>query len=143
MEIAERCNVEIELGGQLIPSFPTPDGADERTYLRALVDEGLRRRYGDPIPAAARERADYELGVIDRMGFNAYFLIVWDFVKLRQERRDRRRPRPRLGRGLDRRLLRWRSPTSTRCVRPAVRAVPQPRARVDARYRHGLLGARP
>src|ERR1700761_4490978 len=80
MEIAERCNVEIELGGQLIPSFPTPDGADERTYLRALVDDGLRRRYGDPIPAAARERADYELGVIDSMGFNAYFLIVWDFV---------------------------------------------------------------
>ncbi|HTU28374.1 MAG TPA: DNA polymerase III subunit alpha [Solirubrobacteraceae bacterium] len=80
MEIAERCNVEIELGGQLIPSFPTPDGTDERGYLRELVDEGLRRRYGDPIPAAARERADYELGVIDSMGFNAYFLIVWDFV---------------------------------------------------------------
>jgi DNA polymerase-3 subunit alpha len=80
MEIAERCNVEIELGGQLIPSFPTPEGTDERTYLRALVEEGLRRRYGDPVPAAARERADYELGVIDAMGFNAYFLIVWDFV---------------------------------------------------------------
>ncbi|HET9093459.1 MAG TPA: DNA polymerase III subunit alpha, partial [Solirubrobacteraceae bacterium] len=80
LEIAERCNVEIALGGQLIPSFPTPDGSDERTYLRRLVDEGLRRRYGDPIPAAARERADYELGVIDSMGFNAYFLIVWDFV---------------------------------------------------------------
>ncbi len=81
MEIAERCNVEIELGGQLIPSFPTPDGTDERAYLRQLVDEGLRRRYGDPIPSGARERADYELGVIDSMGFNAYFLIVWDFVR--------------------------------------------------------------
>src|SRR5579875_449790 len=80
LEIAERCNVEIALGGQLIPSFPTPDGRDERSYLRELVDEGLRRRYGDPIPADARERADYELGVIDSMGFNAYFLIVWDFV---------------------------------------------------------------
>jgi DNA polymerase-3 subunit alpha len=80
MEIVERCNVEIALGGQLIPRFPTPDGTDERTYLRALVDDGLRRRYGDPVPAAARERADYELGVIDSMGFNAYFLIVWDFV---------------------------------------------------------------
>ncbi len=43
--------------------------------------EGLRARYGDPMPAAAVERAEMELGVIDRMGFNAYFLIVWDFVK--------------------------------------------------------------
>src|SRR6202000_2199067 len=50
-------------------------------YLRALVQEGLRHRYGDPAPAAARARADEELAVIDRMGFNAYFLIVWDFVK--------------------------------------------------------------
>jgi DNA polymerase-3 subunit alpha len=81
LEIAERCNVEIELGRELIPSYATPDGSDEREYLRRLVDEGLRRRYGDPVPADARERADYELGVIDRMGFNAYFLIVWDFVK--------------------------------------------------------------
>ena len=81
VEIAERCNVEIELGRQLIPRFQTPDGSDERSYLRSLVDAGLRARYGDPVPRHARERADYELGVIDRMGFNAYFLIVWDFVK--------------------------------------------------------------
>jgi DNA polymerase-3 subunit alpha len=80
-EIAERCNVELELGRQLIPRFPTPEGQAEGEYLRALVDEGLRRRYGDPIPAEALKRAEYELGVIDRMGFNAYFLIVWDFVK--------------------------------------------------------------
>jgi DNA polymerase III subunit alpha len=81
LEIAERCEVELELGRQLIPRYPTPDGAGEDGYLRALVDAGLRRRYGDPVPAEALERADYELGVIDRMGFNAYFLIVWDFVK--------------------------------------------------------------
>ena len=81
VEIAERCNVEIELGGQLIPSYATPDGSPERDYLRALVLEGLARRYGSPPPAEAIERAEYELGVIDRMGFNAYFLIVWDFVK--------------------------------------------------------------
>ncbi|HEX8976486.1 MAG TPA: DNA polymerase III subunit alpha [Solirubrobacteraceae bacterium] len=80
-EIAERCNTELELGRQLIPSYPAPDGLTEKEYLRRLVDEGLRRRYGDPIPAQALERAEYELGVIDRMGFNAYFLIVWDFVK--------------------------------------------------------------
>src|SRR4051794_38518626 len=80
LEIAERCDCTIELGNQLIPSYPTPNGEDEREYLHNLVDQGLRLRYGDPIPAEARERADMELGVIDRMGFNAYFLIVWDFV---------------------------------------------------------------
>jgi len=80
LEIAERCNVELELGGQLIPRFETPDGASERDHLRALVDAGLGLRYGEPVPTAARERADMELGVIDRMGFNAYFLIVHDFV---------------------------------------------------------------
>jgi DNA polymerase-3 subunit alpha len=83
VEIAERC--EIELGRQLIPSYETPDDSNESTYLRRLVDEGLRHRYGDPVPAGARERADYELGVIDRMGFNAYFLIVWDFVKFAKD----------------------------------------------------------
>ncbi|MGZ4238474.1 MAG: DNA polymerase III subunit alpha [Solirubrobacteraceae bacterium] len=81
IEIAERCNVELELGGQLIPRYPTPDGVGEGEYLRSLVAQGLRDRYGDPPPAEALERADYELGVIDKMGFNAYFLIVWDFVK--------------------------------------------------------------
>jgi DNA polymerase-3 subunit alpha len=81
LEIAERCNVDIELGRQLIPRYPTPEETPEADYLRALVDQGLRERYGDPVPAPARERAEYELGVIDRMGFSAYFLIVWDFVK--------------------------------------------------------------
>jgi DNA polymerase-3 subunit alpha len=80
LQIAERCDVSIELGGQLIPRFETPNGESEGEYLRKLVTEGLRLRYGDPIPAEARERADMELGVIDRMGFNAYFLIVHDFV---------------------------------------------------------------
>ncbi|HTE62465.1 MAG TPA: DNA polymerase III subunit alpha, partial [Solirubrobacteraceae bacterium] len=80
LEIAERCDVSIELGGQLIPRFDTPNGEPERDHLRALVTDGLRRRYGDPIPADAQERADMELAVIDKMGFNAYFLIVHDFV---------------------------------------------------------------
>jgi DNA polymerase III subunit alpha len=81
LEIAERCDVEIELGKQLIPRYPTPNGEDERSYLRALVMQGLRERYGDPPPAEAVERMEMELAVIDKMGFNAYFLIVWDFVK--------------------------------------------------------------
>jgi DNA polymerase-3 subunit alpha len=85
LEIAERCSVEIELGKQLIPSFKTQDGTSEREYLRARVQEGLRLRYGDPPPAEAVERMEVELDVIDRMGFNAYFLIVWDFVKFAKE----------------------------------------------------------
>ncbi|MCX6386987.1 MAG: DNA polymerase III subunit alpha, partial [Solirubrobacterales bacterium] len=80
LEIAERCTVEIELGKALIPSYATPDGSSEADYLRGLVMEGLRGRYGEPPPAEALQRMDYELGVIDTMGFNAYFLIVWDFV---------------------------------------------------------------
>ncbi len=80
LEIAERCDVSIELGKQLIPRFECPDGKSEKEYLRELVTEGLHRRYGAPPPAEALERMEMELGVIDSMGFNAYFLIVWDFV---------------------------------------------------------------
>jgi DNA polymerase-3 subunit alpha len=81
VEIAERCNVELELGRQLIPRYPVPEGESEASYLRSLVERGLRERYGDPPAGEATARAQYELEVIDRMGFNAYFLIVWDFVK--------------------------------------------------------------
>jgi DNA polymerase III subunit alpha len=85
LEIAERCSVDIELGKQLIPSYQTPDGTSEREYLRQRVLEGLRLRYSDPPPAEALERMEMELGVIDTMGFNAYFLIVWDFVRFAKE----------------------------------------------------------
>jgi len=81
IEIAERCDVQLELDRQLIPRYPTPEGVSEGEHLHALVDQGLRHRYGAPPPAAAVARAQFELEVIDRMGFNAYFLIVWDFVK--------------------------------------------------------------
>ncbi len=81
LEIAQRCDVQIELGAQLIPSYPTPAGEGEHEYLRARVVEGLAARYGDPPPAAAVERMEMELGVINRMGFDAYFLIVWDFIR--------------------------------------------------------------
>src|SRR5579884_3608651 len=81
LEIAERCDVELELGRQLIPRYPPPDGSTEHEYLRRMVEAGLRERYGDPPPAEAVERAEMELAVIERMGFSGYFLIVWDFVK--------------------------------------------------------------
>jgi DNA polymerase-3 subunit alpha len=85
VEIAERCSVEMELGKMLLPRFPTPGGEDERDYLRRQAEEGLRRRYGDPPPAEAVERLEMELEVISRMGFDAYFLIVWDFVKFAKD----------------------------------------------------------
>ncbi len=81
LEVAERCDVTINLGELLLPRFPTPDGSEPSDMLRRVANEGLRRRYGDPPPAAAVERLSYELGVIEEMGFPSYFLIVWDFVR--------------------------------------------------------------
>jgi DNA polymerase III subunit alpha len=85
LAVAERCNIEMELGRLLLPRFPTPDEEDPAAMLRRLATEGLRRRYGDPPPAAATERLDFELGVIAEMGFESYFLIVWDFVRFAKE----------------------------------------------------------
>lgn len=95
-KIADRCNVELELGGILIPKFPTGEGETEKTLLDKMVFRGLAWRYGDleknqtvdlsvdearkHIPKEVLERADYELSVINGMGFNGYFLIVQDFI---------------------------------------------------------------
>jgi DNA polymerase III subunit alpha len=81
LEIAERCSLEIELGSLLLPRYPTEDGEEPEAMLRRIAAEGLRARYGDPPPAAAVERMEFELGVIEEMGFSSYFLIVWDFVR--------------------------------------------------------------
>lgn len=94
--IADRCDVELSLGGILIPKFPVPDTDDEKSYLHKLVYRGLSWRYGGveeaksqritmedakkTLPPEVLERAEFELGVIDRMGFNGYFLIVQDFI---------------------------------------------------------------
>jgi DNA polymerase-3 subunit alpha len=80
--VAERADVEIEFGKPKLPSFPRPDGfADADSYLRHLTYEGATARYGDPLPAEARERLEYELGVISDMGFSDYFLVVWDLIR--------------------------------------------------------------
>src|SRR5919198_2049955 len=86
LEVAARCNVEMELGRLLLPRFPTPDGEDPAAMLRRLATEGLARRYGDPPPGEARERLEFELGFIGEMGFDSYFLIVWDFVRFAKDR---------------------------------------------------------
>lgn len=91
--IAERCNVELELGKILIPKFPVPKGETEKSYLDELTYSGLVRRYApdaEPaktvaamkkqLPKNILDRTAFELEVIDRMGFNGYFLIVQDFI---------------------------------------------------------------
>lgn len=94
--IADRCNVEIEFGKTKLPHFEVPQGYDSWTYLNKLCSDGLLERYGirqedgsvtapDDLPAGEtgqtlRERLDYELGVIRKMGYVDYFLIVWDFI---------------------------------------------------------------
>ena len=79
LAVAERCNVEISMGQLLLPRYEVPQGQTLEGYLRELVFEGLKRRYRGDVPEA-RERAEYELKVIEQMGFAGYFLVVQDFV---------------------------------------------------------------
>jgi DNA polymerase-3 subunit alpha len=85
LEIAERCSLDIELGKLLLPRYPTENGEEPEAMLRRIAEEGLRARYGDPPPAEAVERLEFELGVIEEMGFSSYFLIVWDFIRYAKE----------------------------------------------------------
>ncbi len=82
LKIAERCNVELEFGTNLIPQFPTPQNEKADIYLRMLCEEGLKERFGKKkVPKEYVERLDFELGVVNKMGFDTYFLIVYDVVK--------------------------------------------------------------
>ena len=78
-KIAERCHVEIEFGVTKLPHFDVPEGYDSWTYLNKLCHEGLVRRYPDRHEELL-PKLDYELGVIKKMGYVDYFLIVWDFI---------------------------------------------------------------
>lgn len=84
LKIAERCQLELELGGRHLPKFPLPEGVDASGYLRQLAAEGARARYGD-IRGEVEERLSHELGIIEQMGYCDYFLIVWDFVRFAKE----------------------------------------------------------
>ena len=79
LEVAERCNVELELGRILLPTFPVPEGRDAFDYLVQLCEQGLARRYGRSTPELT-DRLRFELKTIKEMGFADYFLIVWDFI---------------------------------------------------------------
>ncbi|MBW3569303.1 DNA polymerase III subunit alpha [Candidatus Parcubacteria bacterium] len=78
--VAERCRVSIELDNILIPKFPVPKGESEKTYLQSLVQKGLHERYGKKLSQQISDRSEYELGVIEKMGYSGYFLIVADFI---------------------------------------------------------------
>ncbi len=81
LEIAEKCNVELSFDEVHLPQFEVPDGKDLDGYFRELCEEGLSKRYGAEPAIEIRERFEHELEVIRRMGFQAYFLIVWDFIR--------------------------------------------------------------
>lgn len=82
--VAERCNVTLEFGKLLLPAFPVPEGFTEETYLRKLCEEALPSHYPE-LTQAVRNRLEYELGIIHQMGYDAYFLIVWDFINYSRE----------------------------------------------------------
>jgi len=84
LEIAERCNVEIELGTLRLPTFPVPEGRDAFDYLVELCEKGLEKRY-EAITPELQERMKFELKTIREMGFADYFLIVWDFVRFAKQ----------------------------------------------------------
>ena len=83
-DIAMRCNVTFDFNTVHLPHFPVPDGETSDTLLRKLVEEGFAKRYAADDPVA-RERLEYEIGVITQMGYVDYFLIVWDFVKFAKD----------------------------------------------------------
>jgi DNA polymerase-3 subunit alpha len=84
--IAERCKVDLSFKGYHLPEFPVPEGYTPETFLRTLCEDGCRRRYGsradDPL---IQQRLNYELDVVHKMGFDAYFLIVWDLCRHARE----------------------------------------------------------
>ncbi|WP_009962988.1 DNA polymerase III subunit alpha [Verrucomicrobium spinosum] len=87
LEIAEKCNIKLKLDASSIekyPQFPPPEGQTREGYFRQLCEDGMIFRYGKERAmndAMLRERLDYELGIINKMNFTSYFLIVWDFIK--------------------------------------------------------------
>ena len=81
VKVAEKCNVEFEFGHTILPNYDVPEEfATHYDYLKKLTDDGIRNRYGENPTKDIIEREEYELGVIKKMGYVDYFLIVWDYV---------------------------------------------------------------
>jgi error-prone DNA polymerase len=86
VEVAERCAFRIEDLRPRLPFFPVPGGGEPAAFLRALVEQGARERYGDPPGEAERRQIEHELGIIGRLELVDYFLIVWDIVRFARRR---------------------------------------------------------
>ncbi len=84
VKIAERCNLDFVFNEYHLPLFPVPEGYTNEKYFRKLCYDGFRERYSDP-PEEYQERLEYEIGVISRMGYVNYYLIVWDFIRYAKE----------------------------------------------------------
>ncbi|HET9854517.1 MAG TPA: DNA polymerase III subunit alpha [Methylomirabilota bacterium] len=80
LAVAERCNVDLQFGQFHLPKYQVPDGFTLDSYLEARAFEGLKWRYGGSPSDAVVDRLRYELGVVSKMGFSGYFLVVWDFI---------------------------------------------------------------
>jgi DNA polymerase-3 subunit alpha len=85
VRIAEACSLQIPLPGPLLPHYQVPEGYTLASYLAEVARRGLQKRYSPPT-AEIRRRLDYELEVINAMGYTGYFLIVWDFIRYARER---------------------------------------------------------
>ena len=83
-EIAKRCHVTFDFDTKHLPSYPLPAGETNESLLRKLCEKGLKEKYG-PDRTDARERLEYEIGVIKHMGYLDYFLIVWDYINFARE----------------------------------------------------------
>ena len=84
VKIAERCNLDFTFHEYHLPSFPVPEGYTNEGYFREVCEKGFAERYANP-PQEYRERLEYEIGVISRMGYVNYYLIVWDFIRYAKE----------------------------------------------------------
>ena len=81
VKIAEKCNVEFEFGHTILPNYEVPpEYPTHYDYFKKLCDDGIRKRFGENPSKEVLERAEYELGIIKKMGYVDYFLIVWDFI---------------------------------------------------------------
>ena len=84
VKIAQRCNLEFTFHEYHLPSFPVPEGYTNESYFREICMNGFRERYENP-PQEYYDRLEYEIGVISRMGYVNYYLIVWDFIRYAKE----------------------------------------------------------
>ena len=130
---AGRVLQEVFAHRDLAAKFPVPDGETEMSWLRKEAHRGAVLRYGDPVPAHVTERIEYELGVIEQMGFPGYFLVVADICRYARENGIAIGPGRGSATGSMVAYVTAYHRAGPDRAQPAVRAVPQPRAHQHAR----------